>query len=256
MSAQELPPLLGKNDPPPAFAENQGAPTPFVLVCDHAGRQIPACLDSLGLPAAELDRHIAWDIGAAGLARELSAALDAWLITQTYSRLVIDCNRGPEREDLIVSQSDGAAVPGNVGLSDQSRAARLTEIYEPYHAAISAELDRRSAQGQEAVLVSVHSFTPSMNGVDRPWHVGVLHDGASASSRTLLTLLEAEPGIVAGDNEPYAMDSVDYTIPRHAIARGLPYLELEVRQDLICEPSGQRQYAALLARLIPPAFGL
>jgi predicted N-formylglutamate amidohydrolase len=246
--------LLRSQDPVPVVVQNEGARTPYLIVCDHAGRAVPASLGALGLPAAEFDRHIAWDIGAANLAVALANRLEAFLIRQTYSRLVVDCNRSPDRDDLIVTEADGARVFANEDLAPEALEARLAEIHQPYHSRIQAEVDGRLAGGRPPSIISVHSFTPTFQGYVRPWHVGVLHDGASRSSHALLRLLRAEPDLVAGDNEPYAMDNVDYTIPRHAIARGLQYLEIEVRQDLICDQAGVARYADLLARLIPLAL--
>lgn len=247
-------PLLGPADPPAFIVENLGAGTPYLLVCDHAGRRVPSCLDSLGLPTTEFDRHIAWDIGAGDVGSQLGRKLDAWTVRQTYSRLVIDCNRAPGHPGLIVEESDGVRPPANARLSEGQRAARLAEIHTPYHAAIAAELDRRAAVGLPAVLISIHSFTPEMAGFRRPWTMGVLHDGASAASDRILELLRAEPDMVVGDNEPYAMDGIDYTIPLHAIGRGLPYVELEIRQDLIAHPEGVELFAERLARILPSTF--
>ena len=146
-------------------------------------------------------------------------------------------------------------MPGNAGLSAADRQARIDQIARPYHARIARELDVRAARGQPTILVSLHSFTPSMGGVDRPWRYGVLHMGDSPFSRAVLGRLRAELGELAGDNEPYTMDGTDFTIPFHARPRGLDYLELEIRQDLIADPSGQRAAAALLTRLLPAALG-
>ena len=171
------------------------------------------------------------------------------LVRQAYSRLVIDCNRAPGREDLVPPVSDGTAVPANQGLEPAEVQARIDEIHAPYHAGIAALLDRRMGQAPP-VVASVHSFTPSMGGVDRPWHVGVLHAHDSPASARMLELLSAQDGLVVGDNQPYAMDGIDYTVPVHAQGRGLDYLELEVRQDLIANEAGQASMAALLARLL------
>jgi predicted N-formylglutamate amidohydrolase len=243
---------LGPSDPPPYLASGEGAESPYLFVCDHAGRTIPACLDSLGMELSQMDRHIAWDIGAGGVAVRLGEILGAFVIRQTYSRLVVDCNRAVGSDDMFPVLADGAAAPRNEGLDEVGRQARLDAIYTPYHDRIAAEIDARA--GRPTVVVSVHSFTPAMSGVSRPWHIGVLHDGTSNGSLKMLELLRAETDLVVGDNEPYAMDEVDYTIPHHAITRGLPYLELEIRQDLITEPEGQDRFAALLARLLPLAF--
>ena len=251
---QGLPRLLGPQDPPPFVAQNLGAATPWVIICDHAGRLVPGCLDSLGLAADHFQRHIAVDIGAGALSVALSDILGAACIRQTYSRLVVDCNRAPGRSDQIVTRTDGVEPPGNIGLSADQAEARLAEIFHPYHDRIAAELDRRAAAGRLSALVSVHSFTPVFQGFVRPWHVGVLHDRQSQASRIMLDLLAAEPDLTVGDNEPYAMDNIDYTIPRHAIAQGIPYLELEIRQDLIADEAGVARFAELLGRLVPQAF--
>lgn len=247
--------LLAPDERSVAVALNPGAASPFLLLGDHAGRDIPRQLDGLGLPLAELDRHIAWDIGVAGYGALLSSALDAAFIRQRFSRLVIDCNRDPARTDAIPQVSDGAAIPGNRDLSAPARQARIDEVAKPYHAAIAAELDRRAARGQATTLISLHSFTPRMNGFDRPWRFGVLHAGDSPYSRAILARLRGELGeALVGDNEPYRMDEVDFTIPLHAGGRGLDYLELEVRQDLVADVAGQAEIAAFVARLLPSAL--
>ena len=200
-----------------------------------------------------MDLHIAWDIGVAGLGERLATALDAVFIHQAYSRLVIDCNRRPETEGAMPAQSDGVAIPSNANLSPEDRALRHDEIYLPYQARITEALDARV--GQPTLLVSLHSFTPVMQGFARPWRYGVLHRGDSALSRRMLVLLRAELGELAGDNEPYAMDTVDNTIPLHADPRGLDYLELEVRQDLIADGAGQDEVVGFLAPLLSRALG-
>ncbi|HEY5411117.1 MAG TPA: N-formylglutamate amidohydrolase [Caulobacteraceae bacterium] len=234
------------DDPEPVIVHNSGAAAPLLLICDHAGRLIPQPLRSLGLDPAALDRHIAWDIGAAGLARRLADGVGAELLMQAYSRLVVDCNRAPESPDIAPAVSDGTPIPANAGLTAGALADRIARVHSPYHAAIASALDRRV----RTLLVSVHSFTPAMNGLERPWHVGVLHSHDSPASRRMLQALRGCEGLVVGDNQPYAMDGIDYTIPRHAKARGLDYLELEVRQDLIAEAAGQTRMADLLAPMI------
>jgi predicted N-formylglutamate amidohydrolase len=246
--------LFTPDDPQPVGVENPGARARFVLVCDHAGRAVPAALGRLGLPDAAFDLHIAWDIGALALSRRLSIALDACLIQQRYSRLVIDCNRAPGHEGLIAAVSDGVVVPANQGLSPSDAQVRVDGVHTPYHAKIAAEVELRAGERGAVALVCVHSFTPVFGGKTRPWHVGVLHNGASPSSLALLSLLRAEPGLVVGDNQPYAMDEQDYTAPHHAFARGLDALELEVRQDLLQDEEGSARIAELLARLLPTAI--
>lgn len=247
--------LLAAGERLVTLALNSGAGSPFLLLGDHAGREIPAALADLGLPDAERSRHIAWDIGVSGLGARLSETLDAPFLRQRFSRLVIDCNRDPARPDAIPEVSDGAEVPGNRGLSADARQARITEVAAPYHAAIKAELDHRARRGLRTTLISLHSFTPRMNGFDRPWRFGVLHAGNSPYSRAVLARLRGDLGAaLIGDNQPYRMDEVDFTIPHHAGPRGLDYLELEVRQDLLADPAGQAEVAAIVARLLPQAL--
>lgn len=243
--------LLGADEPPP-FRVRDGA-SPFVFGCDHAGRRIPRALGDLGVSAADLDTHIAWDIGVQGLGEHLAAALDGWLITQTYSRLVIDCNRSPEVESSIVKHSAGVDVPGNHSLTREQAEQRAREIFHPYHDEIRAELDRRAAQGAPTIYVALHSFTPSMLGRARPWHAGVLYRDR-ALAHPMLELLRAEGDLVVGDNEPYSVSALsDYSLLAHGEDRKLPHVELEIRQDLIADLDGQRRWAARLARLLPIA---
>jgi predicted N-formylglutamate amidohydrolase len=245
--------LLDAGDPEPAIVEAAGAGAPFLFVCDHAGRLTPARLNRLGLPEAVFDLHIAWDIGAGALTRRLAGALGCGFVMQAYSRLVIDCNRAPDRPDAAPESSDGIRIPGNAGLTPQALAERVSAIHTPYHAAITRVLDARQAAGSGPIVVFVHSFTPRMNGQDRPWHMGVLHDGASRFSQAVLEDLSRLPGFVIGDNQPYAMDGVDYCAPLHAIGRGLEYLELEVRQDLIADEAGQARIASVLEGVLARA---
>ena len=245
--------LLSTDDPAPVNVLNQGGRSPFLLLGDHAGRAIPKGLGDLGLPPQALDLHISWDIGVAGLGRYLSGMLDACLISQTYSRLVIDCNRRLSDPSSIPAVSDGINIPGNVGLITEDVAARRREIYHPYHGAIVAELDRRAAREDATVLVSLHSFTPVFQGFVRPWRFGVLHRNDSPLSSRMLARLKVELGVAAGDNQPYALDEKDNTVPLHADPRRLDYLELEVRQDLIASQEGQADAATMIKRLLTEA---
>lgn len=228
--------------------------SPFVLVSDHAGQAIPPSLDNLGLSAQERQRHIGWDIGIDGVGRRLADALPAVLIEQVYSRLVIDCNRAPGHPTSIVSQSDGTVVPCNQNLSAADVAWREQAILHPYHQRIAQELDARLAQGRRVAVVALHSFTPVMRGIARPWHVGLLHNHDQRLAHIMIDLLRAE-GLVVGDNEPYALtDTSDYTIPMHGEQRALPHIEIEIRQDLIAQPDGQAEWADRLATLLPKAW--
>ena len=220
---------------------------------DHAGRAIPQALGDLGVAAADLQRHIAWDIGVQGLGVRLADMLGACFIAQRYSRLVIDCNRDPARADAMPEVSDGTAIPGNVGLTAADRAARVADLFVPYHRAIAAELDARA--GRPTLVVALHSFTPVMAGFRRPWRFGVLHLGESPFCDAMLAALRAEgDDAPVGDNEPYVMDDVDFTIPHHAVGRGLDYVELETRQDLLADAAGQDAIAERLARILPQAL--
>ena len=247
--------LLSPDEPSPVLVDHPGGSSDLLLTCDHAGRRMPRRLGQLGLPDAELERHIAYDIGARAVAERIADRLDATLIRQVYSRLVIDCNRDPSVPTSIPEVSEVTPVPGNVGLSTAQRAARRREIFEPYHQAIAAALDARAARGQATAIVSVHSFTPVFKGEARPWHAAVLYNRDARLSVILKGLLEAEAGLVIGDNEPYFVsDLTDYTIPVHAERRGLPYLELEIRQDLIATEAGQAEWAERFIRLLPLAW--
>ena len=247
--------MLSTDEPEPAAIVNPNGASPFVLIGDHGGRRVPRALADLGLADADLARHIGWDIGVTALGLALSAALDAVLVHQIYSRLVIDCNRDPAATDAMPAVSDGTVIPGNAALDDDARAARIAAIHTPYHAAIGSLVAQRSAAAQPVALIALHSFTPAMQGIARPWHCGILHNGANdALALRVLAHLRAEGDLVVGDNEPYAMDRIDYTIPRHAFAAALPYVEIEVRQDLLADAAGIAAWAARLSRLLPAAL--
>jgi predicted N-formylglutamate amidohydrolase len=246
--------LLGADDPPPVRVLNPHGASPFLLIGDHAGNAVPQALGSLGLSPDEMTRHIAWDIGIAGLGELLSAALDAVFIRQTYSRLVIDCNRDPKAADAIPAISDATPIPANHGVTLTDKVARLAAIHAPYQAAIATELARRDVAGLHTVLVSLHSFTPSMQGIARPWEIGVLYSGGDPSfAVTTLRLLEARGALVVGDNQPYAMDGIDYTVPGHAFDARRPYVELEVRQDLVASPDQQAEWTEILTEILEAA---
>jgi predicted N-formylglutamate amidohydrolase len=242
--------LLGAADVPPVHEGNAAGRSPFLLTCDHYGRLIPRLLGDLGLPETELARHIAWDIGIAGVAEALAQHLDAHLIAQRYSRLVIDCNRPPAAASSIPRISEATTIRGNEGLARDAAAARRAAIFDPYHRRIAEVIERRLRDGVPTVLVSLHSFTPVYAGIARPWHVGTLYQRDTRLPPLLLKLLRGEGDLVVGDNEPYAVsDDTDYTIPVHGEARGLMNSGIEIRQDLIADPAGQQQWADRLARI-------
>jgi len=242
--------LLGTQDVPPVHEDNAGGASPFLLTSDHYGRAIPRILGDLGLPASELERHIAWDIGIAGVADALSRHLNAHLIAQRYSRLVIDCNRPPSAASSIPAISEATAIRANENLSQRAAQARRQAIFDPYHRRIAEAIRTRQREAMPTVLVSLHSFTPVYAGVIRPWHIGTLYQRDTRLPPLLLKALRAEAGLVVGDNEPYAVsDETDYTIPVHGEARGLMNSGIEIRQDLIAEAAGQQQWAERLARI-------
>jgi predicted N-formylglutamate amidohydrolase len=246
--------LLAADEPPPFIELGRQGRSNFVIVVDHAGRRIPRALGDLGLPPDQLERHIAWDIGALGVARRMAAALDAPLIAQTYSRLVIDCNRDPSVETSIPIVGEYIEIPGNVGLTAEGVAARRAEIFEPYHRQVRALLDDRAAAGQPTILIAQHSMTNVFKGVRREMHAAVLYNRDRRFAGLVLDRLRGEAGLVIGDNEPYFVsDETDYTVPRHGEARGLPHVEIEIRQDLITTDAGQDEWARRICRALQSA---
>jgi predicted N-formylglutamate amidohydrolase len=243
--------LLSEGDVPPVLEFNAAGDSPYLFTCDHYGRIIPRALGDLGVPERERVRHIAWDIGIAGVAEQLSDHLGAHLVGQRYSRLVIDCNRPPAVASSIPLISEATLIPGNEGLSGEAAAVRRRDIFDPYHRRIDEIIDARLYRGQPTVLVSLHSFTPVYAGIARPWHIGTLYHRDRTLPPLLLKRLRAEGDLVVGDNEPYAVsDTTDYTIPVHGEMRGLISTGIEIRQDLIDDPSGERQWAERLARIL------
>ncbi len=244
-------PLLGRNDPAPFVVLQEGGRAPVLIVCDHASRAFPQALDRLGVPELPSWQHIAWDIGAGELARGLAHALDAPAVLAGYSRLVVDCNRSPDDEEAFRQESDGWTIPGNLHLTEYDRRVRLASFFDPYHECIEAMLAGFRRGGTVPLVFAVHSFSPTLAGQDRPWHVGVLWDHDEANARRLLEGLRVQPGLVIGDNEPYSgKHPANYTIDHHAMAHGLPHLCIEVRQDLLSSPAGIERWVRLLARIV------
>lgn len=246
---------MAADEPAPVTVRNESGRSPLLIVADHAGNLMPRALAGLGVSPAECVRHIGWDIGIAGVCRLLADALDATLVQQNYSRLVIDCNRTPGTETSMPQISELTPIPGNVGLSDTAKAARVREIFRPYHDAIESELDRRRQAGRPTALIAMHSFTPVYKSVARPWHAGVLYNRDPRFAHLLMAMLKREAGLVVGDNQPYSVsDDSDYTIPVHGERRGLHHVAIEIRQDLIADKTGQQNWAALLTRLLPKTY--
>ncbi|HEY3252651.1 MAG TPA: N-formylglutamate amidohydrolase [Polyangiaceae bacterium] len=250
----QVPPLLAPDEPAAFEVIDDQRRSPFLITCDHAGKRLPRALGTLGLPDSELDRHIAWDIGAAQVARALAHELGAFAILQTYSRLAIDCNRPLGVPSSIPLLSENTLIPGNHGLSAALAAERARAIFQPYHARILSELERRAHAGQPSVLIAMHSFTPTFMGVARPWHTGMLYNRDVRLGRALIELLRRDPELVVGDNEPYSVsDLSDYGVVVYGERRGIPHVEIEIRQDLLLEEAGQAAWAARFARVLPEA---
>lgn len=246
--------LLAADEPPPFIEFGRHGLSNFVILVDHASRRIPRRLGDLGLPQPELQRHIAWDIGALAVAKQVAAALDAPMVAQNYSRLVIDCNRDPQVETSIPTLGELLEIPGNIGLSAAEVAARRAEIFDPYHDHVRALLDERLAAGKATILVAQHSMTNIFKGVRREMHAAVLYNRDRRFAGLVLDALRREAHLTIGDNEPYFVsDETDYTVPRHGEARGLPHVEIEIRQDLIGDDAGQAEWARRITRALKDA---
>src|SRR5690348_13693371 len=245
--------LLTAADLPPVEHVNAAGKAPVLVTCDHASRRVPKSLRNLDLDAESLKLHIAWDIGAAEVSRQLARKLDAPAILAGYSRLVIDCNRDLDDPTSMPAVSDGVPVPGNKDLSPAARAQRVEALFKPYHAAIETALEAFGPRGVHPAVLSIHSFTPVMNGFARPWHIGILWDKDPRMAVPMLAALQREAGLVVGDNEPYsAREPAGYTVRNHAEKRGLPHLNVELRQDLLGTDAGTAEWADRLVRVLTP----
>jgi predicted N-formylglutamate amidohydrolase len=237
--------LLGL-DEEPAVEVREGS-GPLVVVCEHASNRLPRALGDLGLAPADLERHIAWDPGAAVLAGAIAERTRGALVRQRYSRLVIDCNRSPELPDAITTVSETTVIPGNRDLSAEARAERVAAIWRPFHDALARLLDRRRAGGRASILVTIHSFTPVYRGVARPWHAGIITTPDRQFADSVLAELSRDRSLVVGDNQPYsAKDNVDYTIRRHGFDRGLANVMVEIRNDLLRDERSVGDWASRL----------
>ena len=233
-----------------AVLDNAEGPGPFVIVCEHASNFVPARFGNLGLSEAELQRHIAWDPGALGVARVLARELDAPLVSCAVSRLVIDCNRDPSVFDAITAKSEGTPIPGNTELSAEERQARVSEVYDPFHAGVAATVAAKRAKGPVAVI-GIHSFTPVYHGVDRPWHIGILFDRDESLSAPMLSALRQDKTIVVGANEPYSPgDRVYHTLDRHGQSQGLASVMVEIRNDLLKASEQEEAWGTKLACIL------
>lgn len=249
-------PLLAPDEPPPFVVLNAGSTEPVLLVCDHASSSLPRAVGDLGLDPAARRSHLAQDIGAGDLARRLAEALAATAVLAGYSRLVVDLNRDLLDAQAFLEFGDGVVIPGNRNLSPAEREARTDALYRPYHAAIREQVERLAAAVGVPAIIAIHSFTPVLNGVSRPWEIGILWDADRRIAEKLLEGLRAD-GFVVGDNEPYSGKAPqDFTVDHHAEAARLPHAGIEVRQDLIDNEEGVERVAASLHRIIaalPPS---
>ncbi len=247
--------LLQPEDPPVFDVVNGHSNARVVLLCDHGGREVPRRLDRLGLEEKIMERHIAWDIGAEALTRDLAAKMGWTAIIAGYSRLVIDPNRQLDDPTSIPEHSDGVSISGNIGLSEDARRSRVREIFHPYHMAVQQAIERHTDHNTAPAILSLHTFTPEFAGVTRPWEAGVLWIDDARLPSLLLDALKGEPGLTVGDNEPYsARLGLGYTTSRHADAHGLANATLELRQDQVNTPSGIADWSARLTQIFAEVF--
>lgn len=248
--------LLHPDDPQPWGVENPDGTSPILFVSDHAGRAIPRALGDLGLEENELGRHIGYDIGIYGVTTHLARVLGATYVYQSYSRLVIDCNRRPGEPQSIPQISDGTVIPGNSGLSSIDLAQRVAEVLQPYQDQVASLLQARKAAGQPTAVFSMHSCTDLLRAdpKPRPWEISVIADTDWRIGNALVDVLRDKTGLSVGVNQPYTVNmAMDYTIPVHCEANGVPYVEIEIRQDLIGDDAAQRRWARLLEGIFPEA---
>ncbi len=247
--------LIQDDEPAAVVVERLESTSPYLFVCDHAGNRLPRRLGKLGLGDAELVRHIAWDVGACGLAEEFARRFDATLVRQVYSRLVIDCNRPLDAKSSIARVSEDTIVPGNHDVSEAEIEARRNEIFHPYHEAIAAIIDERLAKQQPVILLAIHSFTPVYKGESRPWHIGLQYNRDARLSHLLRDLLAEDETLCVGDNYPYSVDDyTDYTIPVHGERRHIPHALFELRHDMIEIEADQYRWAHRLAHSLERAL--
>lgn len=238
--------------PEPVEIFNAAGTSSVVLLCPHATNYLPPRYGTLGVPHSELQRHIAWDIGAAGVTRSLAAALDAVAFLGTSSRLLIDLNRPLSSASSIVTRSERTDIPANVGITAQEREIRAARVFRPHHQAIADHLAQRKAQGRSTVVIAIHSFTPTYDGVARVWHVGVLFGASKAFAQATIERLRAQDASLnVGANVPYTVDSdTDYGVLVYGDHVGNPALEFELRQDLVTSEQDQQRWARTLAHAL------
>ncbi|ANW03045.1 N-formylglutamate amidohydrolase [Bradyrhizobium icense] len=243
---------LDDGDPSPVDIVGGEVDSEFFLICEHAGRRVPRCLGDLGVHSSEMERHIAYDVGAEAVSRRLASALHAPLYIQPYSRLVIDCNRPLEATDLIPEVSDGAEIPRNLALTPEERMLRFEKIHRPFHEAVSGGLDRVVARGRKPILLTIHSFTPIMRrtGKVRKIELCICFNRDDRLAKAMLSEVQARyPGVKVALNDPYPVsDMLDYAIPVHGERRGIPHVLLEIRSDLISDEVGEARWTDIVSK--------
>lgn len=256
-STLETETLLTADDPAPVVVRNGTGKGPGVIVCDHASNTVPRRLGTLGLPEDSLGKHIAYDIGAQGVAEVVSDILDMPAVFGGYSRLVIDLNRPEDDFTCIREIYDGAIIPGNRRLSPAARAARIEELQRPYHDTVAETIERKTTDLPVPAVISMHSCTDLYRDERRPWHIGVLSNrDRRMAERVLQRLAAYRPDLTIGDNKPYSgMDPYGHTVERHALPQGRPNVLFEVRQDLIVDARGQREFGELLGTVLKDVLG-
>mgnify|MGYP001043111444 CR=1 FL=1 len=234
---------------------NPRGPSSLVFICDHASNRVPDEFGDLGLPESEMQRHIAWDIGAGAVAEILAKYFDAPLVLSQVSRLVIDCNRALDDPGLTPAISDGTKIPANQGLTDRERRRRWKTYHQPYHDEIEKIIAAKLTDRQAPIVVSIHSMTPVMKGFARPWQIAMCSAADRRLNDPVLAALRKRGDITVGDNEPYTLDSKeDYSVPYHAMRRNLRHLQVEFRQDEVATPEGQRRWADIFGACVERAL--
>ncbi len=227
----------------------------LVLLCDHASNAIPQCYNNLGINHSDLERHIAYDIGARELTIKLARRLNVPAVLSCYSRLLIDPNRGDDDPTLIMKISDGAIIAGNVDVDDEERSLRIARYYQPYHDEISRVLHAAADQGIRPDILSVHSFTPTWKGVPRPWHAGVLWEENDEFARPVIDGLKQDRELCVGENEPYSGGMPGETVEKHGRIHNIATALIEIRQDLIADMSGIDEWADRLGDILEDITG-
>lgn len=250
--AQGCPSTLAVDDPNPVLVLNPASARELLIIADHAGNAVPAVMNQLGLNAHDMNRHIAWDPGAASVAKDLANRLDATAVLSQYSRLIVDPNRPLGDSSSMPIVSDGTRIPANADLTETERARRAALFYWPYHQAVSQEMARLRRANIAPFLVSIHSFTPDFGSEERPWHIGVMAAADRRLADAVIAGLSEFDDIRVGDNQPYSGVEYGYTLKVHGRAQGLANVQIEIRQDLLADQSGILRWAGLLETVLTP----